>query len=151
MPNTWVVVADSGSARIFTADSPIGALLEREDYAHPEARVRERRLVSDRKGQTTDSTGRRHAYASEVSPRETESRAFAKLLADRLKKARAKGDLDQLVLVAAPEFLGKLRAALDDETRKRIDTELSLDLTALTPKDIRERLLARLQPEAGAH
>jgi protein required for attachment to host cells len=151
MPNTWIVVADSGSARIFTADSPIGALLEREDYAHSEARVKERRLVSDRKGQTSDSTGRRHAYQGEVSPREAEARAFAKLLAERLKGARTRGDLGQLVLVAAPEFLGKLRAALDAETRKRIDSELSLDLTALTPKEIRARLLEKLSPEGKAH
>ena len=55
------------------------------------------------------------------------------------------------MLVASPEFLGKLRSALDDETRKRIDTELSLDLTAMTPKEIRARLVDRLQPAAKAH
>jgi protein required for attachment to host cells len=151
MPNTWIVVADSGSARIFNAESPTGALVEREDYANPEARISERSLTSDRPGRTVDSSGRSHAYSSDESPREAESRAFAKLLADRLSGARAKGELDRLVLVAAPEFLGKLRAALDKETRKRVDGELSADLGSLTPKEIHERLVARLAPGASAH
>jgi len=151
MPNTWVVVADSGSARIFTADSPTGKLVEREDYAHMEARIPERRLVSDRKGQTMNSQGRRHAFAGEVGPQEAESRAFARLLAERLQGARAEGDLDQIVLVAAPEFLGKLRRALDGETRKHVDAELPLNLTSLRAEEIRARLLEKLEAREAAH
>lgn len=151
MPNTWVVVADGGSARIFTAETPTGELTEREDYANTEARVRERRLVSDRKGQTVSSSGRRHAYAGEVGPQETETRAFARLLAERLRGARAEGELEHLVLVAAPEFLGKLRKALDGETRKCVESEWSLDLTTLSPREIRARLPEELYPRATAH
>ena len=144
MPNTWVVVADSGAARIFSTESPTSALVEREDYANPEARVSERRLTSDRPGRTTDSGGRSHSYSSDESPRETESRAFARLLADRLSGARAKGEFDRLVLVAAPAFLGRLRAALDNETRKRVEGELSADLVGMTADEIRARLPVRL-------
>jgi len=151
MPNTWIVVADSGSARIFTADSPTGKLVEREDYAHSEARVPERRLVSDRKGQTMNPQGRRHAFSGAVAPEETESRAFAKLLADRLDGARAEGDLEHIVLVAAPEFLGKLRAAMGHETRKRVDAELALNLTTLPADEIHARLLEKLEPAGPAH
>jgi protein required for attachment to host cells len=151
MPNTWVVVADSGSARIFMADSPTGKLVEREDYAHSESRVPERELVSDRKGQTMNSQGRRHAFSSEVSPQEVESRAFAKLLADRLEGARAEGALEHIVLVAAPEFLGKLRSALDAETRKHVDAELALNLTTLRAEEIRAKLLEKLEAAGPAH
>ncbi len=151
MPNTWVVVADSGSARIFMADSPTGKLVEREDYAHSEARVPERRLVSDRKGQTMNSQGRRHAFSANVAPQEAESLAFARLLAERLEGARAEGELDHIVLVAAPEFLGKLRAALDGETRKHVDAEMALNLTSLRADEIHARLLEKLGPESPAH
>lgn len=151
MPNTWIVVADSGSARIFMADSPTGKLTEREDYAHSESRVPERQLVSDRKGQTMNPQGRRHAFSGAEAPQETESRAFAKLLADRLEGARTEGELDHIVLVAAPEFLGKLRAALDDETRKHVDAELSLNLTSLRAEEIRAKLLEKLERAGPAH
>jgi protein required for attachment to host cells len=151
MPNTWVVVADSGQARIFTADTPTDDLTEREDYAHTEARVAERRLVSDRKGQTADSQGRRHAYSGEETPRRTEARAFARMLAGRLESARVRGDLQHVVLVAAPEFLGLLRAALDGETRKKVESSLPLDLVSLTAGEIRARLPERLYQERVIH
>jgi protein required for attachment to host cells len=151
MSNTWVVVADGGSARIFTADSPTGRLTEREDYANSEARVKERRLVSDRKGQTIDSSGRRHAYSGEVAPQEAGTRAFARLIAERLRGARAGGELDRVVLVAAPDFLGKLRKALDRETKKCVESELSLDLTSLSEKEIGARLAGRLGAAVDTH
>jgi protein required for attachment to host cells len=151
MPNTWVVVADSGSARIFTADTPLDRLTEKEDYAHSEARVSESKLVSDRQGRTKDSQGRRHAFSAETSPREAEARAFARLLAGRLQTARTRGDLERLLLIAAPEFLGLLRASLDDETRKRVQSELPLNLVSLTAQEIRARLPERLYPSIATH
>jgi protein required for attachment to host cells len=151
MPNTWVVVADSGSARVFGADSPVGPLKELADFMHPEAMVKERRLVSDRAGRTTDSHGRSHSYEREDSPREVEARNFAKLLGHEICLARARGDFDHLLLVAPPRFLGRLRAALDAETRKRIDSELPSDLVAMSAKEIRARLPENLDFGVTAH
>jgi protein required for attachment to host cells len=151
MPNTWVVVADSGSARIFGADSPVGPLQELADFMHPEALVAERRLVSDRAGRATDSHGRSHSYESEDSPREVEARTFAKLLGHEICLARARGDFDHLLLVAPPRFLGSLRASLDDETRKRIDRELPSDYVALSATEIRARLPENLDFVATSH
>lgn len=151
MTSTWVVVADSGSARIFTADSATGPLVEKEDYAHPEARVAERTLASDRPGRTVDSSGRRHAFSGEESPRRHEANAFAKLLGKRLAGARAKHEFDHLVLVAAPAFLGMLRGSLDAETRKCVESELSLDLVSFRPEEIRTRLPEMLFEGAETH
>ncbi len=58
---------------------------------------------------------------------------------------------DHIVLVAAPEFLGRLRGALDGETRKRVDAELALNLTTLRADEIRARLLEKLEPIGLAH
>jgi protein required for attachment to host cells len=140
MTNTWVVVADSGSARIFTADSPTGSLKEFEDFDHPEARVRERMLVSDRPGRLTGPGGRQQGTDRREGPQKHEAMSFAHLLADRMSKARAAGSLDHIVLVAAPEFLGMLRKALDDETRSKVEREFSLDLVGMKPAEIRAHL-----------
>ena len=50
MSNICVVVADSGRARVFTADSPAGPLNEIETLNNPEGRLHEGDLVSDRGG-----------------------------------------------------------------------------------------------------
>ena len=143
MRETWVVVADAGRARIFGLDRDTGTLAEREDFAHHEARLNERRLVSDRQGQLTNSSGRHHAVGGEVSPRDEEDRHFAEDIAGRLNHARAAGSLERIMLVAPPRFLGLLREKLDDGTRKRVDVELALDLTALPAEEIRERITGR--------
>jgi protein required for attachment to host cells len=151
MPNTWVVVADSGSARIFGAKSPVEPLEELVDFTHPEALVSGRRLVSDRAGRTTDSHGRSHSFESEDSPREHEARTFARLLGHEICLARARGDFDHLLLVAPPRFLGSLRSSLDAETRKRIDGELASDFVGLSAQEIRARLAENLELTETAH
>lgn len=152
MSNTWVVVADSGAARIFSAASPVGPLEEREDFAHPEARVRERALASDKPGRAFDSFGKgRHSMGQQEGPRERSAMDFARLLAGRIGGARAKGEIDRVVLVAAPEFLGMLRASLDDETKKRVESEFAFNLVSMRPDEIRahlpERLFSTLPPQ----
>ncbi len=152
MLNMWILVADSGAARLFTADSPTGPLREREDFTSPASRARDKELGADRPGRTFDSTGPgRHAKGKQESPREREAMNFARLLAERVGSARAKGELDRLIVVAAPEFLGMLRASMDAETRKRVEKELSLNLVDLKPDEIRERLPDRLYSELAPH
>ncbi len=148
MSNTWVVVADSGSARIFNAMSPVGPLEEREDFTHPEGRVRERDLASDRPGRAFRNAGvGSHALGQQESPKERAAMNFARLLAGRIAGARAKGELDHLVLVAAPEFLGMLRASLDAESSKRVESEFAFNLVGMTPAQIRAHLPERLFSE----
>lgn len=152
MLNMWILVADSGAARFFTADSPTGALREREDFMSPGSRARDKELGSDKPGRTFDSAGPgRHAKGKEESPREREAMNFARLLAERVGSARARGELDRLIIVAAPEFLGMLRASMDGETRKRVEKELSLNLVDLKPDEIRKRLPERLYSELAPH
>ena len=152
MPNTWILVADSGSARLFTVDSPTGPLQEREDFASPEARVRERDLGSDQPGRSFDSLGRhRHALGKEEPPQQRSAMNFARLLAGRVSKARTSGELERLIVVAAPEFLGMLRTALDEQTLRQVERELPLNLVDMKPDEIRARLPDRLYSELAKH
>ena len=47
---TWVLVADNSRARIFSSDKPASVLQEIQDLTHPEARLHEGDLVTDRGG-----------------------------------------------------------------------------------------------------
>ena len=44
----WVLVADNSRARIFSAEKPASDLQEIRDLTHPEARLHEGDLVTDR-------------------------------------------------------------------------------------------------------
>ena len=145
MSGAWVVVADRGVARLLRAHSPTGALEEFEALEHPEARLRAQALTSDLPGRAFDSKGHgRHAMESEVDPRKQEAIEFARRVADRLEAARLHGEIEHLVLVAAPEFLGLLRDTLSAESRKLVASEHPLNLVAERPEQIRQRLPERL-------
>ena len=149
MARTWVVVADSAVARVFTEPGNGEPMRELEAFAHPEARLAVRELTSDLPGRAFDSMGEgRHGMQSKVGPKEQEAIGFARFLANRIESGRTGHEFDRLVVVAAPAFLGRLRAALSEESRRQVAGELDLDLTRLAPDEIRKRLPASFFPAA---
>src|SRR5690606_9286808 len=95
----WIVVADSSACRLFAADAPAGPLQELEVLSHPEGRLHEQDLVSDRPGRTFDSQGAgRHAKEVEVGPKKHEAIVFAGRIAERLEAGRVRNAFDKLAL-----------------------------------------------------
>lgn len=151
MTDTWVLVADNSRARIFLAETPRGPLQELETLAHPESRLHPKDITSDQPGRTFDSfgLGGRHAKEAEVDPKQHEALFFAKQVSERLEKARLQSDLKQLVIVAAPAFLGLLRKHLSAGTQALVTYELDKDITQQRPEEIRQHLPEQL-PQLGA-
>lgn len=150
MPKTWILVSDSSKARLFSTDTPTGALTERESFEHPAGHVHARDLTSDLPGRSFDSAGQgRHIMESEVGPKAHEARLFAKQLAERLEAGRARGETNRLILVAPPDFLGLLRDALSAEARKMVELAIDKHLVKLTPAEIRARLPEKLFSTLG--
>lgn len=149
MKATWILVADSGAARIFGTDDPTGPLTELEAMTHPEGRMLARELTSDLPGRAFDSAGQgRHIMESEVGPRQQAAIEFANFLARRLDRARVQRECERLVLIAPPDFLGLLRKAIGAELRRLVMLELDRNLVKLPPKELRERLPERLYEPA---
>lgn len=141
MAKIWVLVADGSRARFFRTDRA-APLRELEDDLNPAARVPERALQSDRKGQTGRGTGGHAQFSAEGEndPKAEEERRFARSLAAHLRKARLAGEYERLFLAAPPNFLGELRQALDAGTRSLVVGELDKDLSRLKPEAIRRHL-----------
>ncbi len=159
MAKNWVVVANNTGARIFMpappaprvkdpqtfqsspAESPPSRLVELEKLEHSEGRLKSQAIDADRPGRSFESTGMtRHAMSREVDPKKQGAIAFAKQVTDRLESGRRQGEVERLILVAAPEFLGLLRDHLTSELRRMIEEEFSLDLVQMTPHEIRAHL-----------
>ena len=163
MPKNWIVVANHSGARIFTLAPaaprlkdpqavqyneqglPPSRLLERETLEHPEGRMKAQAIDADRPGRSFQSAGtKRHSMTRKVDPKTQQAIAFARQVAGRLENARRQGELERLILVAAPEFLGLLRENFSVDLRRIIDQEFSLDLCQMKPQEIRSHL-----PEAN--
>ena len=141
MSTIWILAANSGNATLFVADSPKSQLMEFETFDNPEVRVKQNELTSDRQGRSFDSHGEgRHALAVETSPKEHEQISFAKTIVDRLERGRIDHAFDRLIVVAAPGFLGLLRANYSAPLSELLSTEIDKDYTALRPDELRARL-----------
>ncbi len=142
MTTTWVLVADSSRARLFSADRGLGGpLLELADFTHPESRSKTQDLTTDRHGR---SPGNGPNMDYDVEPKRQETMVFAKELSEHLREGRTQGRLEKLYIVAAPAFLGQLRNKMDAQTAQLIAGEINKDLTQFAPSEIRQHLPERL-------
>lgn len=140
MQTKWIVVADAAQARIFHRIKQ-GSVLEQEHVlTHPESKAHPGDLRTGGKGEVIESTSAAsHQSDPQTSTMEKHADIFASEVAEFLRKRRAAGKYDSLVLVAEPQFLGRLRDNLDNATLQIVDKDIDKDWTQ---HDVRQ--IARL-------
>lgn len=104
-----------------------------EQLENPASRQKTSELVCDKPGHAT--RGDTLALPSEI-----EEDRFAARLAQQLGIAAHQGKFSELILVAAPRFLGQLRAHLPTSARAKVAAELAKNLTTFSPSDIQHYL-----------
>lgn len=141
MKPTWIVIADSSRARIFEPESPSSPLREIEALTHPESRLHEQDLTADLPGRHNNDTGiGAHGFEERSEPKKQEMINFSRELANRLEAARNNREYEQLIVAAAPAFLGLLRDALSDATRELVRLEIDKNLARMNAEQIRKHL-----------
>lgn len=133
MTTTWILVAHEGGARLFANDGPGKGLALVETIDHPEGRTHERDMVSDRPGRSfrkDSGDPRRASMGQSEGPHDRAVADFARLLAQKLEQARAQNQMQRLVLVAAPRFLGMLRSSLDGPTSQLVVGSINKNLAS---------------------
>ncbi len=140
MKLTWIVVADSARARIFTADTPTSPLEEIEDFSHAEGRLHDREITSDLPGKIKSAGGGGHAFEQPTDPKKHEADTFAHQVAQFLEDAHNANRFEQLLIIAAPSFLGLLRNHLPEPIKKLVRFELDKEITMHSAADIRQHL-----------
>lgn len=121
-----VVVADGGSARVFTN---VGS--DRELTLKQEAWL---------EGQNINDEGPSGSMPSESSQSQLDEATFAKQLAGELNAGALKNRYAHLVLVADPKTLGQLRPLLHKATTDRLLVDVPKDLTNIPLEGIQRAL-----------
>jgi protein required for attachment to host cells len=139
MSGTWILVAESSRAKLYRADNRKSPISEVESLEHPEGRLHEGDLVSDRPGSDSGSiVGQgRHILDDKTTARRHEHITFAKQLAARLDAGRNQGDFSRLVLVAPPAFLGLLRDNLSKEVMDMVYAQVDKNLVQQPAETLR--------------
>ena len=146
MKQTWIVVAESTRARIFSTFGTSMALEEVADLTHPESRLHDRELSSDLPGRSFDSHGQgRHGMEQPTTPKEQEAQAFASEIVQLLDRGRHEGSFNALVIVAPPAFLGLLRSKLDKPLEDLVASTLNKNLVEADKKTLERQISALLR------
>jgi protein required for attachment to host cells len=116
----------------------VSPLSEVEDLTHVESRAKDQDIVSDKPGRGFDGMVEgRHGLEKQADAKHHEAVVFAKRLAERVEQARARGEFEALILIAAPEFLGILRQQLSSHTTRLVAKTIDKNLVQKTEADIR--------------
>jgi protein required for attachment to host cells len=141
---TWILVAQRAGARLLER-TELGAppkIIRHIDHA--EGKLLDAQLGTGRAGVAHDSGGHHGVLATEESPSERITAAFARTLAGILERGRLDARYQNLVIIAEPKLLGALRKALPETARRMVRDEVGLDLGGVDDNHLIERVGALL-------
>lgn len=144
MGSIWIVVADSSRARIFAAENGQSAMVEIQTLAHPEARLHEGDLVSDKAGRERDSGATSHDMGGESGAKQEGTIRFTSEVCQVLESGRTRGQFNMLYVITAPGFLGALRKQQSSSLQKLVSAEISKNLATHDISEIRKHLQEHL-------
>ena len=137
MTTTWILTANRSSASLFESDWPGKSMRRIQDIPHPQGRMQNKDIGTDKPGRSFDSVGQgRHAMSTEQEPTKHIAQQFARDLGELLNKGRVTHAYEKLVLMAEPKFLGILRAALDKNTAALVVQTVNKELLDVKEEDL---------------
>jgi protein required for attachment to host cells len=135
---TWIVVADAGKARIFSAlkarlfnsTNPKNLKLISE-HTHGESRKMDSELVSDRQGHFGSGT-----FEEPTDPKRHQEEIFAHEITKILGHAHNENKFHDLILIAPPTFMGLLNKHLTHTTKQLVSIRIEKDYTRHTEQQL---------------
>jgi protein required for attachment to host cells len=140
MATTWVLIADRGGARLFKHRGRTTGLEHLRDIPNPKGRLKNGDINADKHGRAFDSMGAGRHAMGKAEPVDQVAEQFARDLAGMLDQGFVQKEFKQLVLVAAPRFLGDLRGALSDNTKAAIKDTINKDLSGINERELPKHL-----------
>lgn len=124
------------------------------ELEHPDSRARARDLMADATGRKPAGPSMGSHYggravslgsgrvgvAPDTDPKEVEGEKFAREIAAVLERRRLDHEIDELVIVAPPHFLGLLKKTLTAQVDKLVASTVAKDLSKLDTREIEARL-----------
>nr|KAJ9617789.1 hypothetical protein H2204_013456 [Knufia peltigerae] len=130
---TLIIVADGGSARVFTN---VGN--EHKLTLKQEGELR----LQDISEQGVSGQGPSGAVPKDMPVSQLNEATFAKQVAEQLNEDALNNRYAHLVLIADPTTLGRIRPLLHKETQARLLADIAKDLTNAPLEDIQRTLQA---------
>jgi protein required for attachment to host cells len=143
MQTNWLIVADEAVAHIFQWQGASRRLEEVETLTHPAAHSQEAELRRDAQGRNSQAARPMSSVTSSASLDMVHGEAiqFARRVAERLGRAQTEDRFQQLIIAAAPRFLGLLRQELAPQVTALVKEDVDKDLVHEKREDLERRFL----------
>lgn len=145
-PTLWIALADGEHARLVAraADNALHTAVRIDSAA---AHRQTSDLVSDRAGRSHESAApMRHPVTPRSDPHTRAQHGFAREVAAAVNAAARENRFAALVLVAPPDVLHELEAALDADARARVVGTLMKDLAKVPDHALQPHLAEWVHP-----
>lgn len=147
---TWIVVVNRVEAKVFEyankKDSEVEFVTKLEN---PRGRLKAQEINADKPGIFSSLLSHGTRLVKPQSPTERIAQEFAKKVSHFLEESRQNHNFDDLVLIADPAFLGKMRSHFSRDLRQVISREIPKDLGTVTRDELKNRLWPK-QPRSSA-
>lgn len=144
---TWVLVADAGSAQVYSKFGATGRMTEVEDGSFRAPSSHGQDVYADERGRSFESVGeQRHAMERPTSAEDQGRRRFARRIVEWLEQPGKGHGYQQLAIAAEPRMLGELRDLMPDRLRRKVIAELDKDLTKASIEEIARTFDHKIRP-----
>lgn len=133
---TWIINTNSNTCHIYDYTRSPGHLNLIKELLHPENRLKDTDLVSDRPGHYHSRINNRGAYTQSTDPKEHKIDTFAREIAVVLKQGKDQKAYEKLVLIAEPHMNGLLFKHLDNHVSQMITNNVKKDVVFLKEQEL---------------
>lgn len=138
--NEWILVANASRARLLqrAGSEPARVMAT---FEHPPSRQHAHVLSDDLSGRAQSDQGDgARAMTPRMDAQHKEHLRFAQELARHLEEGARQNAFSALVLFAGPPFLGMLREALGEASRRHLVASVPVDLTHVGEAELERRI-----------
>lgn len=137
---TWVLNINSNDCRIYKYSKKPHQLTLLKEIKHPENRLKDTDLTSDKPGHYNTSGSARGAFSQPTDPKEIKIDDFSRNIAKELDHDRNTKAYENLIVIAPPHMNGLLFQHINKHVKELVIHNIEKDLIYLNEHELLEFL-----------
>lgn len=134
----WVLNSDSNTCRLYHYCKEPKELVLLKEIQHPENKLRDIDLTSDKPGHYNSTGGAHGAFSQKSDPKEIKIDDFSREIAKELDHGRNTQAYDELVIIALPHMTGLLFQHMNKHVKDLITHKVEKDMMHLSKQALLE-------------
>lgn len=131
-----VITANSNTCRIYHYNKHPAGLTLHKEINHPENKLKNSDLTSDKSGHYQGGTSAHGAYSPHMDAKDIKIDNFSREIANELNQERNHNGYEHLILIAPPHVCGLLSQHLNKHVKDLISNHIQKDIVHLPDHEL---------------